>query len=53
MNPVIPVSVLASGNEDIFAGTPTLSKALLSPLDAKLNGMFIPVLLSLVSTPPL
>ena len=53
MNPVNPVSVSASGKEDIFAGTPTLSKSLLSPLQAKVNGTKGPVSLSAVSMPPL
>ena len=49
MNPVMPVSVSKSGKEDILAGTPILSKSLLSPLDAKLNGTFCPTSLVLSS----
>ena len=50
MNPVSPVSVSASGKEDILAGTPRLSKALLSPLEANVKGIFLPFSLVLLSS---
>jgi len=50
MNPVNPVSVSLSGNEDIFAGTPKLSNSLLSPLEANVNGIFLPFSLVLLSS---
>ena len=50
MKPVSPVSVSVSGKEDILAGTPKLSKVLLLPLEAKLNGTKVPSSLSSPST---